>query len=110
MKLLLDENISHRLLHLLSDTFQPSTHSRIVSPIFKSDKDIWNYAKKHRYVIVTFDGDFNEWQMLNGFPPKIIWLRCGNISSKGLAHKLNSHEKQLVNFLRNKREGIIEIF
>jgi len=110
MKILLDENISHRIMPLLSDAFQPSAHAKIISPSLKTDKDIWNYAHKHHYTIVTFDGDFYGWQLLNGFPPKIIWLRCGNITTRSLAHKPNVHEKQLIKFLRDKREGVIEIF
>ena len=110
MKILLDENISHRVIPLLSDVFQPCTHAKIISPPLKTDKAIWHYSRKHHFTIVTFDSDFYNWQLLNGFPPKIIWLRCGNISTPALALKLNSHEKKFVDFFHNKKEGIIEIF
>lgn len=110
MKILFDENISHRILPLLSDSFQPCVHAKIIFPSLKTDRDIWHYAHKHHYTIVTFDSDFYGWQLLNGFPPKIIWLRCGNITTRALVHKLNAHEKQLINFSRNKKEGVVEIF
>ena len=110
MKILLDENISYRIMPLLSDSFQPCTHAKVVSPSLKTDKAIWHYARKHHFTIVSFDSDFYGWQLLNGFPPKIIWLRCGNVTTRTLAHKLNAHEKLLLKFFHDKKEGVIEIF
>lgn len=43
-----------------------------------TDKEIWDYAKTHSYVIVTKDADFLDMSLLYGQPPKIIWLKIGN--------------------------------
>ena len=87
MKLLFDENFSCRFLKLLKVHF-----SNVVSVFYlagiSNDLDIWSYAKENGLVIVTFDEDFYDWQILKGYPPKIIWLRMGNTSTKKLANKL----------------------
>ena len=35
-----------------------------------SDKQIWEYAKEHDFTIVTFDGDFYDFSLVWGHPPK----------------------------------------
>ena len=30
------------------------------------------------FAIVTMDGDFHQLRLLNGSPPKVVWLRVGN--------------------------------
>lgn len=59
------------------------------------DPDIWEYARKHDFIIVTFDADFYDLSLLNGHPPKIIWLRTGNLK-----------RSELVNLLTTKKEAI----
>ena len=45
-----------------------------------------NFGVKSRkeYTIVTFDSDFFDLNTLYGFPPKIIWIRTGNTTTKNL--------------------------
>ncbi len=42
------------------------------------DAEIWLYAKLNEFVIVTKDADFHERSILDGAPPKVIFLRVGN--------------------------------
>jgi predicted nuclease of predicted toxin-antitoxin system len=46
-----------------------------------TDNEIWEYARKNNYAIITFDADFYDISIINGHPPKIVWLRTGNIST-----------------------------
>jgi predicted nuclease of predicted toxin-antitoxin system len=78
MKLLFDQNLSHRLLTELGDLFPGSLHVRMLGLAEADDLQIWNYAKSHNLVIVTQDSDYADWNKLRGAPPKIVWLRCGN--------------------------------
>jgi predicted nuclease of predicted toxin-antitoxin system len=84
MKLLLDQNISYKLLSSISGIFPDSTHVRLEHLEQKTDSEIWEFAKKGGYTIVTHDADFYELALLHGFPPKVIWLRCGNTSTKNI--------------------------
>ncbi|WP_367241693.1 DUF5615 family PIN-like protein [uncultured Fluviicola sp.] len=82
MKLIFDQNISHRILKILSGHFTGSTSVKTENLIDSSDKAIWEFAKKSNYIIVTQDSDFNDLNSLYGFPPKIIWIRTGNLRTE----------------------------
>ena len=58
MKLLFDQNLSHRLISLLHDLFPNSVHVRSLGFAEADDLTIWNYAKDHGLVIVTQDSDY----------------------------------------------------
>jgi len=90
MRLLFDQNLSHRLVTLLDDLFPESLHVRHVSLESVDDSAIWEYAKVHNLVIVTQDSDFADWNKVHGVPPRIIWLRCGNSTVDQIHHKLRS--------------------
>jgi predicted nuclease of predicted toxin-antitoxin system len=90
MKLLLDQNLSHRLIDVLDDLFPGSLHVRLLGLAEADDLTIWNYARDHDLVIVTQDSDYSDWNKLRGVPPRIIWLRCGNATVDQIHLKLRS--------------------
>lgn len=63
--------------------------------------EIWHYAKHNNFSIVTFDADFSDIANLKGTPPKIIWLRTGNIRTKEIADVLNRNSEVLKDFITN---------
>jgi predicted nuclease of predicted toxin-antitoxin system len=77
MKLLFDQNISYRITRLLNSSFPDCKHVKDVGLNEKSDTEIWEFAKMHNFVIVTFDADFYDLAVIKGIPPKTIWLRMG---------------------------------
>jgi len=109
MKLLFDQNISHRILKILSTEFEGSTTVKSENLINSSDKSIWEFAKKSNYIIVTQDSDFNDLNLLNGFPPKIIWIRTGNLKTEELANILKNHIEEIKDFESNQNFGCFEI-
>ena len=98
MKLLFDQNISFRLISKIVDIFPESKQVRELGLENSTDIEIFDFAKKNDYAIVTFDSDFCDLNILKGSPPKIIWIRTGNTTTK-----------KLVNLLRNKSE-LIKLF
>ncbi len=88
MRLLFDQNLSHRLVAALDDIFPDSSHVRLLGMAEADDLTIWNYAKANHLVIVTQDSDYSDWNKLRGVPPKIVWLRCGNASVDQIQQKL----------------------
>ena len=82
MKLLFDQNISFRIVNLLNDVFNDYKHVSHVGLMDCEDPEIWLFTRNHNYVIVTFDSDFYDISLLNGLPPKIIWIRTGNLTTK----------------------------
>jgi len=109
MKFLFDQNISIRILRLLPDDLASSSHVKKEGLLNARDKDIWEFAKKNNYAIVTQDSDFNELNLLNGFPPKIIWIRTGNIKTQILLDILTTHLLEIERFLDDAEYGCFEI-
>lgn len=61
MKLLFDQNLSHRLVSALEDLFPGSLHVRFLGLADVDDLSIWNYAKDHQLIIGTQDSDYSDW-------------------------------------------------
>ena len=85
MKILFDQNISFRIVPKLIDHFPDCKHISDCGLMDSEDPEIWQFAKKNDYSIVTFDSDFYDISIINGHPPKIIWIRTGNLTTTGLA-------------------------
>lgn len=109
MNILLDQNISFRVVGLLSSSFEDVKQVRQVGLTNASDLEIWNYALRNNYLIVTFDSDFIDLSNLKGFPPKIIWLRFGNSSNLKIANKLLSKVVDIKEFIVNPDIAFLEI-
>ncbi len=110
MKLLLDQNISHKLVKELEASFPDSSHVRLLGLEQAFDKDVWEYARTNGYVIVTQDSDFNERSLLFGHPPKIIWIRSGNVSSKNFCHLILEHRRDIMLFDKDQTLGCLQIY
>ena len=111
MKILLDQNISFRVVALLLNTFETVKQIKELGLVDASDLEIRNYALKNDYTIITFDSDFIDLANLKGSPPKIIWLRFGNSTNLKIAHKLTSKAKIIKEFALsdNSEWGFLEI-
>ncbi len=57
MKLLLDENLSRRLVPALQEQFPGSSQVVLLGLEQASDPELWEYAREHDFVIVTKDDD-----------------------------------------------------
>ena len=98
MKLLFDQNISYRIVPKLSDCYPDSEQVRELGLTNAEDIDIWDYARKNNFVIVTFDADFFDIGIINGCPPKIIWLRTGNLTTNQIVDLLRKRLNQITDF------------
>lgn len=96
MKLLFDQNLSHRLVGLLEDLFPNSIHVRQIGLHEADDLTIWNHAKGHDLVIVPQDSDYADWNKIRGVPPRIVWLRCGNASVDEIHAKLRAAAERIL--------------
>jgi predicted nuclease of predicted toxin-antitoxin system len=101
VKLLFDQNISFKVSQQLRTLFPYCEQVRNLKLENKSDREIWDFAKQAHYAIVTFDADFYDFVTLYGHPPKVIWLRIGNTTSKNLIAVLQSHADIIKSFLND---------
>ena len=72
MKLLFDENLSHKLARLLEDLFPNSIHVRDVGLSAADDLMVWEYAKINGLMLVSKDAEMHQRSFLFGPPPKVV--------------------------------------
>lgn len=109
MKLLLDENLSRRLVPFLQDRFPGTTQVALAGLERASDRELWAYAREHDLVIVTQDADFQELSLLQGHPPKVVWLKLRSPSRGMVLNCLLDHSKEIELALADESIGCIEI-
>jgi predicted nuclease of predicted toxin-antitoxin system len=95
MKLLLDENLSRRLVPLLQHDFEGSSQVVLEGLESCSDTQVWKHAQTHGFVIVTRDADFEELSLVWGPPPQVIWLKINNISRAATLKILLDNKQQI---------------
>jgi predicted nuclease of predicted toxin-antitoxin system len=109
MKLLFDHNLSPRLVLILADLYSNSQHVFPLQMDRDDDRLIWDYAVQNDYIIVTRDSDYNDLSLVRGFPPKVIWIRRGNCSTKEIATILRSSTQDIHEFFQNPLLGILTL-
>lgn len=110
MKLLFDQNLSRKLVNRLADIFPEASHVQFHKLAEKTDTEIWEFAKLNDYCIVTQDADFTEKSRLYGSPPKVIWLRCGNVPTKQVEVLMRSGKDAIQELLENPILHCLELY
>jgi predicted nuclease of predicted toxin-antitoxin system len=107
VKLLLDENLSDRMIHRIVDLYPDSEHVKTLGLINTDDKLIWEYAKTNGFVIVSKDADFHQRSLLYGHPPKFIYLRIGNCSTSKIIQILRDNLDTIIQFESSEAESLL---
>ena len=107
MKYLLDQNVPRRVALHLQDLYPGSIHLFDAGPSTAMDLDIWHYAAANGYVILTKDLDFYHLSMRFGPPPKVVWLRVGNLSVKLMVELLRDNELLVAKFNADPDTGLL---
>lgn len=95
---------------MLADVFPDAQQAKRAGLERASDDEIWNYARREGFTIVTLDADFADIAVLRGAPPKVIWLRCGNQSTTVIGHILRSHAEILASFGADDGAACLELY
>jgi predicted nuclease of predicted toxin-antitoxin system len=109
VKLLLDQNLSRRLLPALELLFPGSSQVQLLGMEAATDAAVWSFAKASNFIIVTKDSDFVEMSALYGHPPKVVWLNLGNVSNSIVQARLINHAETIRGFFENTEDGVLEI-
>ncbi len=107
MKLLLDENLSDRIISQIVDLYPNSVHVKTLGLINTDDVLIWDYAKAHDFVIASKDSDFHQRSLLYGHPPKFIYLRIGNTPTSKIVQILRDNFGTISQFADSEIESIL---
>ena len=111
MKILLDENLSHRIVEKVKDSFPELTHVRLVGlEAGTDDIEIWRWAKENDFAIIaTKDVDFQGLLRLYGPPPKIIHIRIFNQPNAIYAQLLTDNYGVIKQFYDSDEEFLLEL-
>jgi predicted nuclease of predicted toxin-antitoxin system len=109
MKLLLDQNLSPRLVQVIEDLFPGSRHVRDVDLQAADDGRVWAYAASHDFTIVSKDSDFHQMSFILGHPPKVVWIRLGNCSTTEVARILRAQAQAIHDFAADDESGFLAL-
>lgn len=109
MKLLLDENLSRRLVPFLQHDYPGTSQVVLLRLESASDRVVWQKAKDDGYVIVTRDADFQELSLVWGQPPKVVRLRTLNQTRAATLKVLIDNRELIVESLLTNGLASVEI-
>ncbi len=110
MKLLLDQNLSPKLVESLNEIYPDSAHVKELGLDRALDEDIWIYAKVNNFIIISKDADFAERSLLLGFPPFVVWIRKGNCTTLEIKDTLIENLELIINFVSASQAGLLNLY
>jgi predicted nuclease of predicted toxin-antitoxin system len=107
LKLLLDQNLSPRLVQALQGAHPGSAHVREFGLQTASDAEVWSFAKANGFDILSKDSDFHQMSFLYGPPPKVVWVRLGNCTTDQVREALLRHADRLAAFREDEQAAFV---
>lgn len=107
MKLLIDHNLSPRLVQHLLANYPGSMHTMELGLGQAPDRWIWEYAATNGFSILTKDTDFQQLGILRGAPPKVIWVRVGNAPTQAVIELLMKYSDGIRDFLNDPEQAVL---
>jgi predicted nuclease of predicted toxin-antitoxin system len=109
VQLLLDENLSQRLLPALAAAYPGSSQVLIAGLSGADDLTVWHHARQHGFVLVTKDDDFQHLAALHGPPPVVVRLAFGNCSNARVVEALLAHNAAIEAAIAQGDVALIEL-
>lgn len=107
MKLLLDKNLSDRIVYRIIDLYPSSEHVKTLALTNTEDGIIWEYAKANDFVIVSKDSDFHQRSLLYSHPPKFVYIQAGNCPTSKIVQVLRDNFDTIIQFGHRESESIL---
>lgn len=109
MNLLLDENLSPRLVPRLRSLFSGIEHVRNIGLRQAPDREIWLWAKANAHTIVTTDADFVTISQVLGPPPKVIHIEQCDFPFRVIEDLLRRSAVLITEFAGNEASGVLTL-
>ncbi|WP_293140275.1 DUF5615 family PIN-like protein [Okeania sp. SIO3I5] len=90
--------------------YPQSSHLYFLGLDQANDRDVWQYARDNKYIIVTKDADFYDLLTLLGFPPKLIWIRVGNCTTSEIEILLRSRYDNIVALSQDASNSVLILY
>ena len=94
---------------MLPDAFPRAIHVRDIGLREAADTTVWAYAAQHGFAIVTIDADFRQRSFLEGYPPKILWIRLGNCSTNEIEALIRRRTTEIQEFLADPQKSFLAL-
>lgn len=104
VRLLIDENLP---LGLAAGCGVEALHATQLGKR-PSDSELWVKAAENDCILVTKDADFFDRLVLHGPPPKVVWVRVGNIRRRDLEALFKKNWRQIERLLLEA--DMVELF
>ncbi|MCC6539893.1 MAG: DUF5615 family PIN-like protein [Bryobacterales bacterium] len=102
-----DENLSRKLAARLAELFPGSTHVNSAGLDTSADGEIWEYAGREGFLLVTADADFYQFAATLGPPPKVIWLRRWRHPTRDAEAVLRRNAERITEFAADPELAVL---
>jgi len=109
LRLLLDQNLSPKLIGLLADLFPSSKHVREAGLSRGEDESVWRYALENDFTIVSKDSDFHQRSLVYGHPPKAIWVSLGNCTTFDIEKLIRESAPAIIKFGSDPQKSFLAL-
>jgi len=109
VKLLLDENLSRRLVPALHSQFPGSNQVPLLGLERSTDAQLCDYAALHGFVICSKDDDFQRLVAARDYRPRLIHLAMGNTSNDAVLAALLTAADRLHRAFDDPATGVVVI-
>lgn len=109
MKLLVDQNLPARLLPQLQAQFPGSVHVNEVGLGGARDIEIWNYALRGAFDIMSRDADMALLAVRKVGDVCVVWVRLGNLPLRALLQRIAGQLHEVHEMLKTRSMRVIEI-
>ena len=106
MRLLLDENLSPRLVRRLGELFPGLHRVREVGLAQSLDASIWRYAQEQGFILVTADDDFRQRVLAEGPPPQVVLVERCDFPLSEIEELLRRNAVRIAEFAQSE-EGLL---
>jgi predicted nuclease of predicted toxin-antitoxin system len=107
VKLLLDENLSRRLVPALQEFFAGSSQVALLGLERSSDAHLCDFAAEHDYVIVSKDDDFRRLVAARAYRPRLIHVSLGNANNQAVLATLLTAASRLHIAFADPTTGVV---
>ena len=110
MKLLLDQNLSRKLVPKLAPFFPETSHVIFARLDRADDSDVWYWARLHGFTIATKNTDMVDLCVLRAAPPKVLWLRVGNCATELILDVVVRNRDRIARFESDPGRVVLSLF
>ena len=96
MRFLIDENLPYQLGASLGIDWVHAT--RVTDQA--TDSELWEFAKENQLTVITKDTDFFDRLLIGGAPPRVLWIRLGNLRKNDLIQILQKRWPLIENLIQ----------